>query len=128
MPNLGQQDIVKQSEAMKSIYEGKDVFTWLGYGISLRYQLLLFLYGFKLGRTRAITTERSVASPLVSLMVDQVCSLQARGVCAAILNSGNTWVSKALLATERDIAQSKLTFLSTAPGAIIGNSRWKHPS
>ena len=29
---LGQQDIVikeKQSEAIKSIYEGKDVFTWL---------------------------------------------------------------------------------------------------
>ena len=34
---LGQQDIVlkeKQSEAIKSIYEGKDVFAWLptGYG------------------------------------------------------------------------------------------------
>ena len=69
---------------------------------------LLFRFDFKLGRTRAIATERSVAlvvSPLVSLMVDQVCSLQAHGVCAAILNSGNTWVSKALLATERDIAQ-----------------------
>ena len=64
-------------------------------------------------------------SPLVSLMVDQVCSLQAHGVCAAILNSGNTWVSKALLATERDIAQGKLRFLFTALGAIVGNSRWK---
>ena len=62
-------------------------------------------------------------SPLVSLMVDQVCSLQAHGVCAAIRNSGNTWVSKALLATERDIAQGKLRFLFTAPGAIVGNSR-----
>ena len=29
-------------------------------------------------------------SLLVSLMVDQVCSLQAHRVCAAILNSGNT--------------------------------------
>ena len=130
---LGQQDIVikeKQSEAIKSIYEGKDVFAWLptGYGKSLRYQLLLFLLDFKLGRTRAIATERSVAlvvSSFVSLMVDQVCSLQAHGVCAAILNSGNTWVSKALLATERDIAQGKLRFLFTAPGAIVGNSRWK---
>ena len=63
-------------------------------------------------------------SPLMSLMVDQVCSLQAHGVCAAIL-SGNTWVSKALLATETDIAQGKLRFLYTAPGAIVGNSRWK---
>ena len=130
---LGQQDIVikeKQSEAIKSIYEGKDVFAWLptGYGKSLRYQLLLFLFDFQLGRTRAIATERSVAlviSPLVSLMVDQVCSLQAYGACAAILNSGNTWVSKALLATERDIAQGELRFLFTAAGAIVGNSRWK---
>ena len=65
-----------------------------------------------------------MVSPLVSLMVDQVC-LQAHGVCAAILNSGNTWVSKALLATERDITQGKLRFLFTAPGAIVGNSRWK---
>ena len=61
-------------------------------------------------------------SSLVSLMVDQVCSLQAHGVCAAILNSGNTWVSKALLATERDIAQGKFRFLFTAPGAIVGNT------
>ena len=43
-----------------------------------------------------------MVSPLVSLMVDQVCSLQAHGVCAAILNSGNTWVSKALLAIYRE--------------------------
>ena len=58
------------------------------YGKSLRYQLLLFLFDFKLGRTRAIATERSVAlviSPLVSLMVYQVCSLPAHGVYAAIL-------------------------------------------
>ena len=120
----------KQSEAIKSIYKGKDVFARLptGYGKSLRYQLLLFLFHFQLGRTRAIATERSIAlviSLLVSLRVDQVCILQADGVCAAILNSGNTWVSKALLATERDIAQGKLRFLFTAPGAIVGNIRWK---
>ena len=63
-------------------------------------------------------------SSLMSLMVDQVCSLQGHGICAAIL-SGNTGVSKALLATERDIAQGKLRFLFTAPGAVVGNSRWK---
>ena len=117
---LGQQDIVikeKQSEAIKSIYEGKDVFTWLptGYGKSLRYQLFLFLFDFQLGRTRAIATERSVAlviSPLVSLMVDQVCSLQAHGVCVAILNSGNTWVSKALLATVLNVSAYSFRALS----------------
>ena len=65
-----------------------------------------------------------MVSPLVSLMVDQVYNLQAHGVCAAIL-SGNTGVRKVLLATERDIAQGKLRLLFTAPGAIVGNSRWK---
>ena len=63
-----------------------------------------------------------MVSPLVSLMVDQVCSLQAHGVCAAILNSGNTWVRKALLG---GIAQGKLRFHFTVLGAIVGNSRWK---
>ena len=60
-----------------------------------------------------------MVSPLVSLMVDQVCSLQAHGVCAAILNSGNTWVSKALLATERDIAKASLDFSSLLLGLSL---------
>ena len=34
-------------------------------------------------------------------------------------------MSKALLATERDLAQGKLRFLFNALGAIVGNSRWK---
>ena len=54
-------------------------------------------------------------------MVDQVCHLQARGICAAIL-CGITGVSKALLATERDIAKGKLRLLFTASEAIVGNS------
>ena len=96
------------------------MFVWLptGYRKSLCYQLLPFIFDFKLRRTEAIATERSIAlviSPLVSLMMDQVCSLQARGICAAIL-SGNTGVNKALLATERDITQGKLRLLFTAPG------------
>ena len=60
-----------------------------------------------------------MVSPLVSLIVDQVCSLQAHGVCAVIFNSGNTWVSKALLATERDIAQGKLRFSSLPLGLSL---------
>ena len=105
------------------------MFTWLpmGYGKSLCYQLLSFLFDFKLGRTGAIATERSVAlviSLVVSLIVDRICSLQARSVCAAIV-SGNTGISKALLANKRDISLGKLRFLFIAPEAIVGNSRWK---
>ena len=133
---LGQQDIVlkeKQSIAIKSIYEEKAVFAWLptGYGKSLRYQLLLFLFDFKLVRTTAIATERSVAlvvSPLVLLMVDRFVVFKLMAFVLPFFNSRITGVSKALLATERDIAQGKLRFLFTAPGAIIGNSKWQHPS
>ena len=57
-------------------------------------------------------------SPLVSLMVDQVCSLHACGICAAIL-SGNTGVNETLLALERDV---DIRLLFTAPEAIVGNS------
>ena len=93
----------KQREALKYLFEGNDVFVWFptGYGKSICYQLLPFLLDMKFGRTEAPAVERSVVlvvSPLVSLMVDQVSSLQSRGVPAAIL-SGNKGVDKKLLAT-----------------------------
>ena len=57
-------------------------------------------------------------------MVTQVCCLQARGVCAAILSSNTVTflgVSKAVLASEKD-AQG---MLFTPPEAIAGDSRQK---
>ena len=93
---VGRQDLTlkpKQEEALVHLYDGRDVFAWFptGYGKSLCYQLLPFMFDFKLKRTNSRRTERSVVlvlSPLVSLMVDQVAGLQKRGVSAAIL-SGN---------------------------------------
>ena len=86
----------KQEEALFHLYSGRDVFTWFstGYGKSICYQLLPFMFDFKLKRTTAPQAKRSsvlVISPLVSLMVDQVSGLQKRGVNAAIL-SGNTGI------------------------------------
>ena len=67
------------------------MFAWLptGYGKSICYQLLPFIFDIKLGRTTSPLSDRSVVqvvSPLVSLMVDQVSTLQKRGVFAGILS------------------------------------------
>ena len=60
-----------QVEAVKLLSEGKDVFVWFptGYGKSICYQLLPFVFDVKLGRTNASLIDRSVVlviSPLVS--------------------------------------------------------------
>ena len=89
----------KQLEVLQNLYESRDVFVWFptGYGKSICYQLLPFIFDMAFSRTSAPPSERSVVlviSPLVSLMVDQVSGLQKRGVPAGIL-SGN----KGLLCT-----------------------------
>ena len=119
----------KQLEAVKLLYEGQDVFLWVptGYGKSICYQMLPFLLDVKLGRTRLPSCERSVVlvvSPLVSLMVDQVSSLQKRGVSAGIL-SGNRGVDKKLVATEGDVVEGKFRLLYSAPEAIVSSIQWK---
>ena len=119
----------KQLDAIKAIYEGRDVFLWLptGYGKSVCYQALPFLFDFKLDKTKSSLTDRSVVvvlSPLVSLMVDQVSSLQSRGVSAAIF-SGNAGVDQKLVASDKDVCAGKYRLLFTAPEAIVGSSKWK---
>ena len=58
-----------------------------GYGKSVCYQALPFMFDNKLGRS----VDRNVVlvvSPLVSLMIDQVTSLRSVGVGAAIMSAG----------------------------------------
>ena len=119
----------KQESAIRAIYAGNDVFVWLptGYGKSICYQVLPFLFDAKLGKIDSPPTEQSVViivSPLVSLMVDQVTSLQSQKVGAAIL-SGNEGVDKKLLASESDVMAGKFRFLFTSPEAVVGLSKWK---
>ena len=96
--------ILKEQQvcALKLLSEGRDVFVWFptGYGKSLCYQLLPFLMDYKLGRTKGPLVARSVVlviSPLVSLMIDQVRSLNTRGVSAAILSSNKENSTEVLL-------------------------------
>jgi len=56
----------QQVEAVKLLSEGKDAFAWFptGYGKSICYQLLPFVFGVKLGRTNA-TSLTEVSSLLL---------------------------------------------------------------
>ena len=66
----------KQLEAMEVLYKGQDVFLLLptGYGKSICFECLPFLYDHKLGLTSPASkgqrTTVLVVSPLISLMVN----------------------------------------------------------
>lgn len=119
----------KQLEVFQELYRGNDVFAWFptGYGKSVCYQLLPFLFDHKLKRTSSSSLEQSVLlviSPLVSLMVDQVNSLRQRDVATGIL-SGNKGVDKKFLASVKDISEGYYRLLYSAPEAILGSDQWK---
>ena len=77
----------QQKQAIVAVYEGKDVFVFLptGFGKSVCFQVLPFLFDHKLGLSDG-SEKRCVivVSPLVSLMVDQVRSLKSKGVHAVV--------------------------------------------
>ena len=61
----------KQLEVLQSVYGGHNIFAWFptGYGKSLCYQVLPYIFDVKLGLTKAAPSERSVVlviSPLVN--------------------------------------------------------------
>ena len=131
LPCLQQEHIVlkdKQLGVLQELYQVNDVFAWFstGYGKSICYQLLP-LFDHKLKCTSSPPLEQSVVliiSPLVSLMVDQVSSLQDRHVAAGIL-SGNKGVDKKFLASVKDIFEGSYRLLYSAPEAILGSEQWK---
>ena len=65
-----------------------------------------------------------VVSPLVSLMVNQVASLQSRRVSAATVGYSSAVSDKKSLATEKDVAAGKYCLLFCAPEVIIGVEKW----
>ena len=101
----------KQAKCVQCIYEGKDVFLWLptGFGKSLCYELLPFVFDDKIGHDNSVVV---VVSPLISLMVDLVQSLRHRSVRAAIMSSGSK-VDREFLATDEDIRDGRPVFLCT---------------
>ena len=113
----------EQLASVRHVYEGRDVFVWLptGYGKSLCYQVLPFVFDHKYSRTDSLVV---VVSPLVSLMVDQVDGLRQKGVKAAIMSTLSKFGdhSATLLATDTGLKDYKLLFC--APEAIQ-TGRWR---
>ena len=116
----------KQVEAIRAVYDGEDVLP-TGYGKSVCYQAIPFLFDHKLGR-KDLSAERHsvciVVSPLISLMVDQVPRLRSVGVRCAIL-SGSSGVDKSLLASVQDVRVGGHSLLFTAPEAIVHGDHWR---
>ena len=74
----------QQVEAVRHVYEGKDVFLWLptGFGKSVCFEVLPFVMDHKRGKPGSGQGSYSiilVVSPLISLMIDQVTNLRERG-------------------------------------------------
>ena len=110
----------EQKECIKSILDGNDVFVWLptGFGKSVCYEVLPFMFDKKLGRDNSLVL---IVSPLVSLMVDQVRSLRSRSVKASVMSSGSG-VEKEFIATDDDLVCSSHLFC--APEALVAG-RWR---
>ena len=99
---------------------------WLptGFGKSICFQTLPFVFDYKLG---LVNTEKKslvvVVAPLVALMVDQVRSLQAKGVTAAIVSGSREGrAAEDLLASEDTLGSASLVFCS--PEALTLD-RWR---
>ena len=110
-------------------YEGRDVFVWLptGYGKSICFHSLPFLFDHKLGRVSLPPNKRSVClviSPLLSLMVNQVSSLREVGIGAAILSS-NKGIHTSLVSTSKGIQAGVYRLLFSAPEAIVDSECWR---
>ena len=115
----------EQEQVLREVYDGNDVFVCLptGYGKSLCFECLPFMFDVKLCRsTDTGCSVVLVVFPLISLMVDQVSSLMARGVSAAILSSQRD-IDKQLLASDESL--NKYSLLFAAPEAVVGEQKWK---
>ena len=111
----------EQLEAIRHIYDGKD-----GFGKSICYETLPFVFNYKLQRVSGNTSSSVVlvVSPLVSLMADQVSSLRKRGVKAAILG-GHAGVAKELQVTVNDLRSCDFSLHFSSPEAIAVAENWR---
>ena len=121
----------EQKLAIHAIYSGSDVFVWLptGFGKSMCFHYLPFVFDYKLELVSA--SKRSVVvvvvAPLVALMVDQVQSLRAKGVEAAIVSSGGREgrVAGDLLTSDfQSLISSSLALIRSLSSCVRGHAKF----
>ena len=114
----------QQREAILAVYKKHDTFVFLptGFGKSICFQVLPFLFDHKLGLVQG--QNRScvvIVFPLVSLMVDQIRILRERvqsGVQAVVITGlrESSIVDREFRATEKNLQSA--TFIFSSPEAL----------
>ncbi|XP_019860537.1 PREDICTED: mediator of RNA polymerase II transcription subunit 34-like [Amphimedon queenslandica] len=114
----------EQIATISMILKGRDVFVWLptGFGKSVCFETLPFIFDYKLGRigTQACSLV-IVLSPLIALIVNQVTNLRQCGIKAAIMSSSSR-ISSTLQAIEDDLRYYNIVY--AIPEAIL-KQRWR---
>ena len=104
---------IEQETSLRAIYSGKDTLVWLptGFGKSLCYTALPFVFDYKLGRLGGDCVSLVlVVSLLLPLMTDQVVNLRAKGVRSAIMTTACGRIQDNLVASERDLEECSLLY------------------
>ena len=119
MPNISLKD--EQTCSIREAFSRKDVFVFLptGFGKSLCYQVLPFMFDHKvglLGRNVMV-----VLSPLKVLMADQIKSLRDCGVNAVVISGSKDTFTSYFIASESTRRTASLIFCS--PEALI-SPKW----
>lgn len=123
LPRFGLTELYdEQKQALFYLVSGKDVFVNLptGFGKSLIYQLAPLVVeemSRQDGKTR--TAIVIVISPLVSLIKDQVKSLQKKGIKASFIGSGQEE------ANFQQIIKGEMNIVYSSPEAMLANDQWR---
>ena len=99
-----------------------------GYGKSVCYQALPFLFDVKLEHTALPPSKQSVClviSPLLSLMVDQVLKLKGLSIGSGIMSSSSA-VDKSLLASEAEIKLGSCKILFSVLQKLLEAANWRN--
>lgn len=124
LPRFGVKELKdEQKAALFYVLSGKEVFVNLptGFGKSLIYQLAP-LFAEELSRRQNGKVRPAIVlviSPLVSLIKDQVKSLQQKGIKASFIGAGQEE------ANFKEIVNGEMNIVYSSPEAMLANDRWR---